>query len=52
MSGPKLVTDLVQPAFRSKRRGRSAKSVCLLHTTSVTTGTLDEMHWEVVPHPD
>jgi len=41
-----------RPDFRSKRRGRSVKSVCLLHdnarphTAAVTTGTL-----EVLPHP-
>jgi len=37
------------PAFRSKRRGRSFKSVYLLnkarpHTAALTTGTLEEMH--------
>jgi hypothetical protein len=32
------------------------KSVCLLHdnarphTAAVTTGTMEEMHWEVLPH--
>jgi hypothetical protein len=54
----KLLKDLVKlPAFRSKRRGRSVKSVCLLHdnsrphTAAVTTGTLEELHWKVQPHP-
>jgi hypothetical protein len=53
----KLLTDRVKPAFRSKRRFRSVKSVCLLHdnarphTAAVTTGTLEEMHREVLPHP-
>jgi hypothetical protein len=54
----KLLKDRVKPpAFRSKRRGRSAISVCLLHdkarmhTAAVTTGTLKEMQWEVLPHP-
>jgi histone-lysine N-methyltransferase SETMAR len=53
----KLLKDLVKPAFRSKRRGRSVKSVCLLHdnacphTAAVTTGTLQEMQWEILPHP-
>jgi hypothetical protein len=53
----KLLKDPVKPAFRSKRRGRSAKSVCLLHDKArphivvVTSGTLEEMHWEVLPHP-
>jgi hypothetical protein len=38
--------DQVESAFPSKRRGRSVKSVCLLHdnarphTAAVTTGTL------------
>jgi len=33
------------------------KNICLLHddvhpyTTAVTTGTLEEMHWKVLPHP-
>jgi hypothetical protein len=41
----KLLKDKVKPAFRSKWRGRSAKSVCLLHdnarphTAAVTTET-------------
>jgi hypothetical protein len=53
----KLLKDRVKPAFRSKRRGRSVKSVCLLHvnaclhTAAVTTGTSDEMRWDVLPHP-
>jgi hypothetical protein len=46
----------VMPAFRSKRV-RSVRSVCLLHnnvrphTATVTTRTLQEMYWEVLPHP-
>jgi hypothetical protein len=46
----KLLKDRVKSAFRSKRRGRSVKSVCLLydnallHIATVTTGTLEEMH--------
>jgi hypothetical protein len=46
----KLLKDRVKPAFRSKRRGRPATSVCLLHdnarphTAAMTTGTLEEMH--------
>jgi histone-lysine N-methyltransferase SETMAR len=53
----KFLTDPVNPAFRSKRRDRSVKSVCLLHdnarphTAAVTTGKLEEVHWEVLPHP-
>jgi hypothetical protein len=53
----KLLKDRVKPDFRSKRRGRLVKSVCLLHdnarpyTAAVTTGTFVEMHWEVLPHP-
>jgi len=41
----KLLKDRIKPAFRSKRRGRSVKSVCLLHgnarphTAAVTTET-------------
>jgi hypothetical protein len=33
------------------------KSVCLFHdnarphTAAVTTGTVEQMHWEVLPHP-
>jgi hypothetical protein len=48
----KLLKDRVMPAFRSKRRGRSVRSVCLLHdnacphTAAVTTATLEEMHRE------
>jgi hypothetical protein len=50
-----LKNQVKPPAFRSKRRGRSVKSVCLhenarLHTAAVTTGTLEKMHWEVLPH--
>jgi hypothetical protein len=47
----------VKPAFRSKRRGRSVKCLCLLHdnarpnTATMTTGTLQKIHWEVLPHP-
>jgi hypothetical protein len=54
----KLLKDRVKPAFRSKRRGQSVKSVCLLrdnaclHTVGVTSGTLEKMHWEVLPHPN
>jgi len=50
-----LPKDRVKPAFRSKRRSRSVKSVSLrhdnagLHTASVTRGTLEEMHWELQP---
>jgi hypothetical protein len=45
----KPLKDQVKPAFRSKRRGRSVKSVCLFHdkvrphTAAVTTGTLEEI---------
>jgi histone-lysine N-methyltransferase SETMAR len=52
-----LLQEPEKPGFRSKRRGSSVKSVCLLHdnarphTAAVTTGTLEEMHWEVLPHP-
>jgi hypothetical protein len=41
--------------FRTTRS--SVKSVCLLHdnahphTIAMTTGTSEEMHWEVLPHP-
>jgi histone-lysine N-methyltransferase SETMAR len=53
----KLLQDGAESVFRSKRRGRSVKSICLLHdktsthTAAVTTETLDEMHWEVLLHP-
>jgi histone-lysine N-methyltransferase SETMAR len=53
----KLLKDRAKPVCPSKRRGLSAKSVCLLHdnapahTAAVTTGILEEMHWEVLPHP-
>jgi hypothetical protein len=52
-----LPKNRVKPAFRSKRRGRSVKSFCILHdnarahSAAVTTGTLEEMHWEILPHP-
>jgi len=52
-----LLKERVKPAFDSKRRGRSVKSVCplhdnaRLHTAAVTSGTFDERHWEVMPHP-
>jgi len=50
----KLLKDRIKLAFRSKRRGRSV--FCLLHhnerpnTAALTTGTLEEMHWKVLPH--
>jgi hypothetical protein len=53
----KLPKDRVQITVRSKRRGQSVKSFHLLHdnarphTAAVTTGTLDEMHWQILPHP-
>jgi hypothetical protein len=53
----KLFRELVKPDFRSKRRGRSVRSICLLddnacpHTIAVTTGSLEENHWEILPHP-
>jgi len=54
----KLLKDRINPpAFRSKRSGRSVKSVCLLHDNArphipaVTIGTLEEMNGEVLPHP-
>jgi hypothetical protein len=53
----KLLKDRVKRTFRSKRRGRSAKSICFLHdnagqhTAAVTTRTLEDLHWEVLPHP-
>jgi len=46
----KLLKDQVKSVALSKRRGRSVKSVCLLHhnarpyTAAVTTETLEEMH--------
>jgi hypothetical protein len=52
----KLLKVRIKPASRSNRRGRSVKSVCLLHdnarphTAAVTIGTSEEMHWEVLPH--
>jgi len=53
----KLLKDRVKPAYRPKRRSRPVKSVCHVHdnarlyTAVMTTGTLQEMHWEVLPHP-
>jgi hypothetical protein len=47
----KLFKGWVKPVFRSKWRGQSVKSVCLLHdnarphTAAVTTRTLEGMHW-------
>jgi len=44
----KFLEDRVKSAFRSNRRGRSVKSVCLLHdnarphTAAVTKGTLEK----------
>jgi hypothetical protein len=52
----KLLKYRVKSTFRSKRRGRTVTSACLLHdnaplyTAAVTTGTLEKMHWEVLPH--
>jgi hypothetical protein len=49
--------DHLKPTFLSKRRGRSVKSVCLLHEdtclyiTAATTITLEEIYLEVLPHP-
>jgi len=51
-----LLTERVKSAFRSKRRVRTVKSVCILHdnacplTATLITGTSEEMHWEVLPH--
>jgi len=53
----KLFKDWVKPAFRSKRRVLSVKSFCLLHenarsnTAALTSGSLEEMHWKLLPHP-
>jgi histone-lysine N-methyltransferase SETMAR len=50
----KLLKDRAKPAFRSKRRGWSVKNVCLFHENArplVTTGTLEEVHWEALTHP-
>jgi len=53
----KLLKDQVKPYFSSKRRVRSVRSFCLLHdntcpdTATVTKGTLEKIHWEVLPHP-
>jgi hypothetical protein len=53
----KLLKDRIKPAFCSKRRSWSVKRVCLFHdnarphTAAVTTGTLEEMHREVLPYP-
>jgi histone-lysine N-methyltransferase SETMAR len=52
----KPLKDRVKSAFLSKRRGRSVKSFSVLHdnarphTVAVTIRTLEEMHWEVLPH--
>jgi hypothetical protein len=51
-----LLTERVKSAFRSKRRVRTVKSVCILHdnarphTATVITVTSEEMQWEVLPH--
>jgi hypothetical protein len=51
----KLLKDREEPAFRSKRRVRSVKRVCLLHDNArphtCDNRTLEWMHWEVLPHP-
>jgi hypothetical protein len=52
----KLLKVRVTPVFPSKRRGRSVKSVCLLHdkarphTAAVTTGTLEKCIGEYCSH--
>jgi len=53
----KLLKERVKPTFCSRRRGPSVKSVRLFHynarqyTAAVTAGSLEEMQWEVLPHP-
>jgi histone-lysine N-methyltransferase SETMAR len=52
-----LLTEKVNPAFCSKMRNCSIRSVILLHdnvrshTVQLTTNVLEKMHWEVPPHP-
>jgi histone-lysine N-methyltransferase SETMAR len=52
-----LLTEKVNPAFCSKMRNCSIRSVILLqdnvrsHTAQLTTNVLEKMHWEVLPHP-
>jgi hypothetical protein len=50
-----LLTEKVNPAFSSKTRNCSVRSVILLHvrshTAQLTTNVLEKMHWKVLPHP-
>jgi [histone H3]-lysine36 N-dimethyltransferase SETMAR len=51
-----LLKEKVKPAIRNKRR-KANKSVLFLHdnarphTAKLTVQTLQELHWEVLPHP-
>jgi hypothetical protein len=53
----KLLKNGETPAFRSKRRDRSVKIVCLLHHNArphiavVTTGTPKEINLKLLPQP-
>jgi hypothetical protein len=53
----KILKDRVKLDLRSKQRSQSVKIICLLHdkacphTAAVTTGTCEEMHWEILQHP-
>jgi histone-lysine N-methyltransferase SETMAR len=48
-----VLIDRVKPAFLSKRQGLSVKlhDNARPHTAVVTTGILQEIRWEVLPHP-
>jgi hypothetical protein len=47
----KLLKDLVKSPFVQNDELDQSKASVASTTTSVTTGTLEEMRWEVLPHP-